>query len=284
MQIPTAYRPWVVCAIGLLALYIPIVRQLLSNSSHSDDDLRVAVLLITSLWLVLRVYPQIAKFMGTRNSRSVGWLSLSAALCAYVLGRSQDVQLLSIGSLIGVTTGLILMLNGFGALRPASFPLLFMLLMLPLPGLIVDSLTQPAADAVSRIVELLLRWCGYPIARTGVVLQLGQYQLLVAQACAGLRSLFALEAVGLLYFNLTRSRPLLTNLLLAVLIAPVAFAANVIRVLSLALITFYWGDAAGQGFFHEFSGILLFAVALLFIIGSRAFFSWTVRFRATHYT
>ena len=86
------------------------------------------------------------------------------------------------------------------------------------------------------------------------MLQLGPYQLLVANACAGLHTFFALEALGLLYMNLVRHESLLRNLLLVVLIAPIAFAANVIRVIALALITYHFGDAAGQGFLHGFAG------------------------------
>jgi exosortase len=125
---------------------------------------------------------------------------------------------------------------------------------------------------VSAAAEQLLFMLGYPVARSGVVLQLGPYQLLVAEACAGLRSLFALEAMGLLYLNLMHHRSLTRNLILAALIAPIAIAANVIRVVALALITYYFGDAAGQGFLHEFSGLLLYCVALLLIVGADSLF------------
>ena len=92
---------------------------------------------------------------------------------------------------------------------------------------------------------------------------MGQYQLLVADACAGLNSMFTLEALGLLYLNLTNSTSVARNVTLAVLIIPISFVANIIRVMILVLVTYHFGDAAGQGFVHRFAGMVLFIAGLL---------------------
>jgi exosortase len=131
----------------------------------------------------------------------------------------------------------------------------------------VDAMTQPLKIAVSVATEQLLYFFGYPIARSGVILYIGQYQLLVADACAGLHSLFTLEALGLLYMNLVGHQSVSRNAMLAALIVPISFTSNVVRVITLTLITYYMGDAAGQGFLHGFAGILLFLSALSLIIG-----------------
>jgi exosortase len=146
------------------------------------------------------------------------------------------------------------------------FPLILLCFIIPIPGQIMTAVTLPIAIAVSKVVDYSLFTLGYPIAREGVVLQLGPYQLLVANACAGLHTFFALEALGLLYMNLVKHESWLRNLCLVVLIAPIAFVANVIRVMTLALITYYFGDAAGQGFLHGFAGMVLFLSALLLIL------------------
>jgi EpsI family protein len=157
------------------------------------------------------------------------------------------------------------------------FAFFFMLFMIPLPASVVDAVTQPLKIGVSYATEHLLYWAGYPIARSGVILTIGQYQLLVADACAGLNSLFVLEALGLLYMNLVRHSSVVRNVVLATLIVPISFTANTIRIIFLALITFYFGDAAGQGFVHGFSGIVLFLSALLLIIGVDGVISRIVR-------
>ena len=98
-------------------------------------------------------------------------------------------------------------------------------------------------------------------------MQIGQYMLLVADACAGLHTLLTLEALGLLYLNIVQRDSLFRNAGLAMLIVPISFTANVIRVMTLSLVTYHFGDAAGQGFLHGFAGMVLFLTALLLIIG-----------------
>jgi exosortase B len=181
-----------------------------------------------------------------------------------------------IGSSIWMVTGILLLMRGAKALKSVWFALFFMLFMIPLPGAFVDALTQPMKIAVSYVTEFLLFKLGYPIARQGVILQVGQYQLLVADACAGLQTLFALESLGLLYLNLVRHSSMLRNITLAVLIIPISFSANVIRVMTLCLITYYWGDEAGQGFLHGFAGMVLFMAALILIISADSLLRWSV--------
>ena len=146
------------------------------------------------------------------------------------------------------------------------FPFFFMLFMVPLPSELVASLTLPMKMAVSYVTEQLLFLAGYPIGRSGVMLQIGQYQLLVADACAGLQTLLTLEALGLFYLNLVRHTSAVRNVALALLIIPISFSANVIRVMVLTLVTYYFGDAAGQGFLHGFAGMVLFLTALVLIL------------------
>ncbi|OYU42342.1 MAG: hypothetical protein CFE44_24520 [Burkholderiales bacterium PBB4] len=94
----------------------------------------------------------------------------------------------------------------------------------------------------------------------------GQYQLLVADACAGLNSMFTLEALGLLYMNVVGHTNKLRNVLLAILIIPMSFTANIIRVMVLVLVTYHFGDEAGQGVVHGAAGMILFLVALMLMV------------------
>ena len=94
---------------------------------------------------------------------------------------------------------------------------------------------------------------------------IGPYQLLVADACSGLNSIFTLEALGLFYMKLMSYQSKARNILLAVAIIPISFVSNVVRVICLILITYYYGDQVGQGFMHGFAGMLLFGVALILI-------------------
>ena len=153
-------------------------------------------------------------------------------------------------------------MRGWAALRAFWFPVLFVAFMVPLPGVFVDALTGPLKQYVSEVTTQILHWAGYPIARSGVIITIGQYQLLVADACSGLNSMFSLSALGLLFMYLTARASLLHNAIMLASILPIAFAANIVRVMALILITYHFGDEAGQGFLHGAAGILLLIVAL----------------------
>ena len=147
-------------------------------------------------------------------------------------------------------------------LRTFRFPLAYLVFIIPLPGFLLELLTAPLKLWNSRIVETLLYQVGYPIARDGVTLSIGQYQLLVSDACAGLHSMFSLSALGLLYMHIVSRKSRLHNGFMLASILPVAMIANIVRIMVLVLVTYYLGDEAGQSFMHGLSGIVLLLVAL----------------------
>jgi exosortase B len=258
---------WLPVVIGLVVMYGPSLYDLLTGIWSSDEQMHGPIVLGISLWLVHRNWAAMEQAANGQPTSAWGWPIFVLGLLLYALGRSQDILMFETGSAIWLLAGLCLLLRGRRALRVQWFALFFMLFMVPLPGVVVDTVTMPMKMAVSYVAEQVLYWAGYPISRTGVVLQIGQYMLLVADACAGLHTLLTLEALGLLYLNLVRRDSLFRNAALATLIVPISFTANVIRVMSLVLITYHWGDAAGQGFLHGFAGMVLFLSALMLIIG-----------------
>jgi len=262
-----AQLPWLLVAVGLLALYGPTFWDLFHGLWASDSQGHGPIVLGISLWLIWKKWPEVAAQVAC-PAPVAGWLVTGAGLLLYLAGRSQDILLFEVGSVIWLFSATLLLLKGPSSLKTLWFPLFFMLFMIPLPGILVDVVTQPMKMAVSYVAEAVLSGVGYPISRSGVVLQIGQYQLLVADACAGLHTLFTLEALGLLYLNLVRHESLARNVTLAFLIVPISFTANVIRVMVLTLVTFHLGDEAGQGFLHGFAGMVLFMAALILIIAT----------------
>ena len=262
-----ALPEWGPVVIGLLALYGPSFYDLVTGLWMSEEQAHGPIILLLSTWLLYRKWPEMMVRTEGQPSSGAGWVVALAGLVLYLLGRTQQFPIFEIGSYIVMLAAVLLVKRGSLALRMLWFPLFFMLFMVPLPGIVVVTLTMPMKTAVSYVTEQVLFFVGYPIARSGVILQIGQYQLMVADACAGLHTLFTLEARGLFYLNLVRHTSALRNGVLAVLIIPISFTANVIRVISLTLITYYFGDAAGQGFLHGFAGMVLFISALLLIMG-----------------
>jgi len=267
-HVPIEIQEWWPVALGLFALLVPTFVGLANGIWRSEDQAHGPIVLAVVLFLTWQkravFYADSAQ--PSRTSQMFGWLSLLFGLLCYVVGRSQDILMLDIGSQIFILSGILLVTRGASTLRALWFPLFFILFMIPLPGFFIDAVTLPMKIAVSVVAEHILYWIDYPIARSGVVLQIGQYQLLVADACAGMHTLISLEALGLLYLHLVKHDSLFRNVTLALLIIPISFTANVTRVMILTLVTYYFGDAAGQGFVHGFAGLLLFMVALSLIM------------------
>ena len=210
----------------------------------------------------------------------LGLVLLSMGLAAYVVGRSQRVELLELGAVIPIMAGVLAVLGGQAALRAMRFPLLFLLFSLPYPGWVVDYLTSPLKELLSIGAEQVLYAAGYPIARSGVVLGLGPYRLLVADACSGLHSLLFLSALGLLYLHITGNRSALHRSILVLALVPIALLANFLRVLILLLLTYHFGDAVGQSFWHDLTGLVLFVSAFAVLSGLDGVLSLCARGRS----
>jgi len=260
--------PWLLVLAGILVVYLPTFRDLFNGMWSEDRHAHGPIVFLVSLWF----FYYKAKLLHEAKipvipSPLAGWSILLLGLVLYVIGRSQTFYIFEVGSIVLVLLGIVLIFWGAKVAQHFWFAFFFMLFMVPLPASVVDAITQPMKIAVSYAAEFILYHLDYPVARSGVIITIGQYQLLVADACAGLNSLFTLEALGLLYMNVMRHESAFRNALLAILIVPISFASNVTRVMVLSLITYYWGDSAGQGFLHEFSGMVLFITALLLIIG-----------------
>lgn len=273
---------WVLVVLGLAAMYVPSFVDLFRGSWSTSEQAHGPIVLAVSIWLLYRQWPVMKAASKESTPTAWGWTALIIGLLLYIIGRSQDILIFEIGSLIWMLIAIVLLFVGRRALMVLWFPLFFMLFMVPLPGPVVDTLTLPMKMAVSYMADVILFAAGYPIARTGVVLQIGQYQLLVADACAGLHTLFTLEAMGLLYLNIVRHSSWFRNTALAILIVPISFTANVIRVITLTLITYHFGDEAGQGFLHGFAGMVLFISALLLIIGVDSLLQAAIHIRRHH--
>ena len=256
---------WLPVVAGLLILYVPTFYDLASLIWVRDGDAHGPIILAVIVWLIWdRRAVLLAAPVGT--APAPGLALLVFGLLLYVLGRSQGIMIFQVGALVPILAGVLLAMRGWPALRALWFMLLFIVYLVPVPGYLEDAMTLPLKQNVSEIAEHILYAAGYPIAQEGVTLTVGPYQLLVADACAGLNSMFSLSALGLLYLYLMRYPNWLHNGLILASLLPIAFVSNIVRVIILVLVTYHFGDAAGQGFVHGFSGIVLFVIALIVML------------------
>jgi exosortase len=182
-----------------------------------------------------------------------------ALLLAGVLGSELFLTRISI---LGTIAGAILFLYGWNHLKILSFPIAFLLLMIPIPAIIFNQIAFPLQLLASRCGELALMACQIPVLREGNVIHLSNTSLEVAEACSGIRSLISLLTLGIVYGYFTDSRRWMRTVL-AVGTIPIAIAANAIRVAGTGIAAHFYGEAAAQGFFHTFSGWIIFIAAFI---------------------
>ncbi len=261
---------------GFFALYVPSYLDVARTVWTTDEQGHGPIILAVSLWLLYNHRHALAA-LPVQPALGFGIPLLVVGLVFYALGRSQSFLGVEVGSQILLLCAFTLCFLGKRALRLIWFPLFFLAFMTPLPEVLVADVTAPLKSAVSTVSAHLLYALGYPVSRAGVVLNVGQYQLLVADACAGLNSMFTLEALGLLYMNLMQYTSVARNVTLSILVIPIAFLANVVRVLVLVLVTYHFGDAAGQGFVHGFAGMVLFLVGLVLVLFTDYLLGWVFK-------
>ena len=251
-------------AVGLAVLVLPTMFQVARDSWSTEQGGHGPLVLATGLWAVWR------ELKGTNVVRRpgnlvLGLLMLGCSLGVFVIARITGILEIEAFAMYGALISGVYAVQGPAVIRLIWFPLVYLAFTLPPPDTVVAAVTQPIKIAISSWAVTLLHAIGYPIASSGVTIQIGQYQLLVAAACAGLNSIVTLTALCLFYVYLRhRSNPV-AFLVIALAAIPIAVVANFVRVLVLILMTYHLGDAVAQGFMHDFAGLLMFSVALFTI-------------------
>jgi exosortase len=193
-----------------------------------------------------------------------GLFFLGLGLCVLIVGQMGAELFLSRLSLLIALAGMIVLFLGWRFFRALLFPWAFLLLMIPIPAIIFNQLTFPLQKLASVIASTTLPWMGVPVLREGNVIILPAMALEVAEACSGIRSLMSLATLALIYGYLME-RKVAVRVLLTLASVPIAVAANSLRIVGTGLLVQYWDPERAQGFFHEFSGWLIFVVSLIML-------------------
>jgi exosortase len=186
------------------------------------------------------------------------------SLLTLILGIFGAELFLSRISLILLIAGMVIFLRGWGTLRAVLFPLAFLVLMVPIPSIILNQITFPLQILASKLAAWILPIVGVPVLREGNVINLPAMPLEVADACSGIRSLLSLTCLAIMYGYLLEKRVGI-RVVLALASIPIAVAANGLRIVGTGLLVQYWDPDKAEGFFHAFSGWLIFVVSLLML-------------------
>lgn len=274
---PSLWKYWPLI-VGFAALAIPTILSLGDQVWSKESGAHGPIVVLTGGWLIWRKLPELRLVARPGNP----WLTvvmLLVALPIYIFGRAYDYISLEVAGLYGVGIVILHSLFGVRALLVNWFPFLYLAFVIPPPNWLMDSLTAPLKVFVSYVTTAGLQAIGIPVFREGVTLMVGQYQLLVEDACSGMNSMTGLVAISLFYIYLLRDASWRYSLLLVALVIPIAVIANIIRVATLVLLTYFFGDGVAQGFLHMAAGLLLFTSALLLVFLVDSLLSYALRGR-----
>jgi len=254
----------VLCGV-LLWLYAPVLGHLIGQWIRDPNFSHGFFVPAFSLFVLWQERNHLKSLPLQPSSSGLAVLAFGlVVLLAGVLGAE---LFLSRSSFLIVIAGLVVLLYGWNHLRAALFPWLFLLFMIPIPNIIFNEITFPLQLLASKAAAWTLPVLGVPVLREGNVIQLPSMILEVAEACSGIRSLMSLATLAVIYGYLLESRKII-RVLLALASLPIAVAANGLRIMGTGVLVQYWDPEKAEGFFHAFSGWLIFVVslALLFLV------------------
>lgn len=253
--------PWMLVPI----LYFPIFRALYTNAWELRDYTHAYFILPVALFLTWMRRDSLKTVMHPANQRTpadrIGIPILLTGLAMYLFGYRMDYLFISTQSLLPVLSGLAIYLYGVTFARGVLFPILYLLLLVPVPMGLLDSITLPMRHATSVTTAKVLASFQYPIAREGLLLNIGGHEVFMGAPCSGFRSLITMLSLGLAYVYLDKGR-MAKKIILVLSIIPLALFGNLVRTITICLIAYYFGDEAAEGFFHNFSGIVIFLIMI----------------------
>jgi exosortase len=257
-------RPWLpiaAVAAALAVLYARVLTELAQdwwNESSLSHGMLIPPLAVYVAWLRR---DQILAQPAQPDHRGIGMTAFACLL--FLAGKLAAEYFMMRISFVIVLGGLIWTFWGVRRLRALAFPLLLLATMVPLPALVYNSLSAPLQLLASDLATQLAQALGVSVYRDGNIIQLASTSLGVAEACSGLASLSTLMVASLLLGYLFCSSVMARVLLFASAI-PLAIAVNVLRVSGTALLADYNQEYA-MGFYHSFSGWLVFMVGFAFL-------------------
>ena len=254
--------PWlryVVLAVVLTAIYYQVIGKLVVDW-YDNTDFSHGFLVVPFALYVLWEKRKVLRETPIHEAWSGVWLVVAAIFMLF-MGVYGAELFLSRLSLVMLLAGIVWTICGRAMLHEVRFAILVLLLAIPIPAVLFNQITFPLQLFASRMASALLPLFGVPVLRDGNIIQLPSMQLEVAEACSGIRSLMSLFAIAIFY-GYFLERNTWRRVILALASLPIAVFANAARIVGTGLCVQYWNPDKAVGFFHEFSGWLMFIISL----------------------
>lgn len=198
----------------------------------------------------------------------------------YFIGIRIEFLRITVFSFFSVLFGLLLYVYGKETTRVLLFPILFLLLMIPIPY--IDGLTQPLKLFASMVSAGFIKFIGIPVIRDGNLIYLKNFTFEVATSCSGLKSIVLVTTIGIFYAYIMQ-KSLLKRLLISFLSIFIAMVANISRIVITGLVSYYFGEKIAFKLTHDFSGIIVFIIAGAMLVITGEIINWIFREKTSGY-
>jgi exosortase len=253
------WSPYLLLSLLLVVLYYKIAGKLVYDWLNIEDFSHGPLVPFFSLFLL---WDKRAEIRATPVSPSwKGLPLLLAGICVLIFGVYGADLFLSRTSFLLILASLVWIFAGRAMLGVIKFPLLVLLLAIPIPDIIFNQLTFPLQLLATELASAILPVFNVPVLHDGNIIQLPVMKLEVAEACSGIRSLMSLFTLSVFYGYFLEKSPA-RRVILALASIPIAVAANALRIVGTGLCVQFWDPDKALGFFHEFSGWVVFCVSL----------------------
>jgi exosortase D (VPLPA-CTERM-specific) len=264
---PSILPRWQAGALLLLIawLYTPIVVRLVLQwvGPHSDPNFEHGV--FVPLFAAFVIWTERKRLRAIPAAPSwVGAPIILLSLLILALGVLGSELFFSRVSLLILLAGMVILFRGWVFFRAVLFPWAFLILMIPIPALLMNQVTFPLQLLAAKLATALLQLVGVPVLREGNLIVLAAMPLDVAEACSGIRSLLTLVTLAIIYGYLMETR-LWARIALVFFAVPIAVVANSFRIFGTGLLVQYWDPDKAEGFFHTFSGWVIFVAAMIML-------------------
>jgi exosortase len=271
VETPVQWGIWAGVLVALtFVLYGPILGHLVVNWWKDPDYSQGFLVPLFAGYVLWKKRDRLSHI--SLKPSNFGLVVMLGAVAILLLGSLGAELFTSRFSLLALLGGMVLFLAGWKMLKAVSFPLAFLIFMIPIPVIIYNQITFPLQLFASRFATFWLQLANVPVLREGNVLILPNYQLEVVEACSGIRSLMTLITLAIAYGYLVESRRWV-RWVLVLLMVPIAIVSNSVRIFGAGILTYHFGSRMAEGFFHEFSGWVIFVAALLLMFACH----WVLR-------
>jgi exosortase len=261
---PTTRGAWLGTIAAVIAAFVlcywTVIAKLVHDWAHDDNYSHGFLIVPLALYFVWERRARLAAVRPRANW--FGLVVVVASLGMLIAGTLGAELFVSRVSIVFLIAGTVLFTAGVDALRILAFPIAFLFLMVPPPAIIFNQIAFPLQLLASRFGEATLQVLSIPVLREGNLITLANTTLEVAEACSGIRSLISLLTLGIVYGYFVDPR-LSVRTIIALSAVPIAIVANGLRVAGTGVAAHYYGAEAAEGFFHTFSGWVVFIVAFV---------------------